>query len=77
MVAGLLGVQPGGMTIWRNEEDSMALPPRPTEEQAGKWEVTGERPVRGTPPSSDRGMLLLVGIVLVALIVALVVLFAI
>ena len=56
MVGGSPTLQPEGMTVWRNEEDTMAVPPRPTD--------------------SDRGMLLLVVLVLVALIVALIVLFA-
>jgi len=55
----------------------MSVPPRPTERNPADWEVAGERPTRPTPHKrSDKAGLALVGIVVVALLVALVLLFA-
>jgi hypothetical protein len=54
----------------------MSVPPSPTERPRKDWEVTGERP---TPPARrtrpDKAGAALVGIVLVALLVAVVLLF--
>ena len=54
----------------------MSVPPRPTERDPANWEVAGERPTRAARHSRpDKAGLALVGIVLVAILVALVLLF--
>jgi hypothetical protein len=64
------------MTVPRSEEDTMSVPPRPTEEPTSGWDVPGERPpVRGREEHPDRGGLLLVVGVVLALAVALALLF--
>ena len=55
----------------------MSVPPRPTERDPADWEVAGEPPTRSARHArSDWAGVALVGIVLVALLVALVLLFA-
>jgi hypothetical protein len=54
----------------------MAVPPRPTERNPNDWEVAGERPTSSARQSrTDRAGLALVGLVLVAVLVALLLLF--
>jgi hypothetical protein len=54
----------------------MSVPPRPTERNPADWEVAGERPTRSARHSRpDKAGLALVGLVLVAILVALVLLF--
>jgi len=75
MVGDPRTLQPGDMTDPRTEEDTMSVPPRPPEEPTSGWDVPGERRIRGREAHPDRGgMLLVVGVVL-ALAVALALLF--
>jgi hypothetical protein len=54
----------------------MSVPPPPTPRDPADWEVTGERPTRSARQTRpDKTGLALVGIVLVALLVALALLF--
>jgi hypothetical protein len=54
----------------------MSVPPRPTQGPPSNWEVAGEQPSRSArQPRSDKAGLALVGVVLVALLVAVVLLF--